>query len=406
MSIIKFAKLKIPVNTKEIQKEVNALDAKHWQPHMNRHDYEGEWSVLSLRSPGGTLNTFAETMNNEGFSDTLLLKQCPAIQELLNRLHCEKLSARLLKLQPGALIKEHTDKELYFEKGEARLHFPVFTNPFVEFYLDNIKIQMQEGDCWYINANLPHRLANKGNEGRIHLVVDCRVNDWLHHVFHNEFIEKAELSEKEMIIRDKDTIVNTILELRRQTGELPAALADKLERQLHEAENGLAATATDEITESIINFIRSIGITVSEETIEENTFLPGMQIRNGELILDRNKSFYPGDLLHEAGHIAVVPAKERPCLDEQTINTSQHREAEEMTAIAWSYAASVYLGIDPFIVFHKQGYKGGGDSIVENFKAGRFFGTPLLVWYGMTVDPRISTENEGFPVMVKWTREL
>jgi quercetin dioxygenase-like cupin family protein len=236
MSIIKYALLNVPVAVKSIQKEIETLQSFYWQPHLNKHDYEGGWDVLSFRSPGGGLNTLAESVNNEAYMDTPLLDHCPTVRSLLNSLQCEKLSARLLNLQAGAVIKEHTDKELYFEKGEARLHFPIVTNPFVEFYLDNDRLQMQEGSCWYINANLPHRLANKGNSNRIHLVVDCKVNDWLSDVFKKQCIEKSELKEKEVFLRDKNTILQTISNLRNMPGNTAAELANELERQLKEAE--------------------------------------------------------------------------------------------------------------------------------------------------------------------------
>lgn len=237
MSIIKSAILNIPVDIKSIQKEVTILQAELWKPHLNKRDYEGGWDVLSLRSPGGGLNTLAEALNNERYANTPLLEQCPSVRLLLESLQCEKLSARFLNLHAGAVIKEHTDKELYFEKGEARLHFPVITNPFVEFYLDNERLLMQEGECWYINANLPHRLANNGSNNRIHLVVDCIVNDWLQGVFRN-CIAKTELMEKDVVLQHKNTTLQIINELRMRADSTSIQLADDLERQLNEAEGG------------------------------------------------------------------------------------------------------------------------------------------------------------------------
>lgn len=95
---------------------------------------------------------------------------------------------------------------------------------------------------------------------------------------------------------------------------------------------------------------------------------------------------YPGDILHEAGHIAVVPPAERHLLNADTIATREQREAEEMMAIAWSYAACVHLDIDAGFVFHDNGYKGGGSSIAESFKQGHYFGVPMLQWVGMTLE--------------------
>jgi hypothetical protein len=111
---------------------------------------------------------------------------------------------------------------------------------------------------------------------------------------------------------------------------------------------------------------------------------------------------YPGDILHEAGHIAIVPAAERSSLTEESIAKRDMREAEEMMAIAWSYAACVHLDIDASFVFHDKGYKGGGHSIAENFKAGRYFGVPVLKWVGMCCNPE---EENGYPKMIRWVRE-
>lgn len=237
MSIIKSAILNIPVDIKSIQKEVTILQAELWQPHLNKWDYEGKWDVLSLRSPGGGLNTLAEALNNELYANTPLLEQCPSVRLLLDSLQCEKLSARFLNLHAGAVIKEHTDKELYFEKGEVRLHFPVITNQFVEFYLDNERLPMQEGECWYINANLPHRLANNGSNNRIHLVVDCIVNDWLQEVF-RDCIAKTVLKERDIVLQNKNTTLQIINELRMRADSTSIKLADELQRQLTEAEGG------------------------------------------------------------------------------------------------------------------------------------------------------------------------
>jgi hypothetical protein len=243
MSIIRFARLNIPVNIELVQKEVTALQENRWQPHLNRFHYEGEWNVLSLRSPGGTDNPLAEAINQEEYADTSFMRECPTIDRLIKSFACDIFSVRLLSLHAGAVIREHTDVDLNFENGEARLHFPVFTNPEVEFFLDNTRVIMREGECWYVNVNLPHRIANKGKDARVHLVIDCKVNEWLQGIFQNNFIEKSALSEAELILRKKETIISTIHELRKQTYPASRELADKLEKQLDDAERSLTINA-------------------------------------------------------------------------------------------------------------------------------------------------------------------
>jgi quercetin dioxygenase-like cupin family protein len=66
-----------------------------------------------------------------------------------------------------------------FEDGVIRLHIPVTTNPEVEFYLNDERIEMKTGELWYLDFSQKHRVENRGTADRIHLVVDCKVNDWL-----------------------------------------------------------------------------------------------------------------------------------------------------------------------------------------------------------------------------------
>src|SRR5688572_25071476 len=161
----------VPVET--FQREVECI-GQEWKPHFNTVQYEGNWTVISLRSPGGTSERIVpDEMGEACYMDTPLMNECPAISHWIQQLPCEVMSVRLLNLQSRAFIKEHRDYELSFEQGEARLHLPVFTNKDVWFHIDNVPLQMQEGECWYMNANLPHRVVNNGNSARIHLVIDC-----------------------------------------------------------------------------------------------------------------------------------------------------------------------------------------------------------------------------------------
>lgn len=156
-----------------------------------------------------------------------------------------------------------------------------------------------------------------------------------------------------------------------------------------------------------VDFIRSLGIPVIFAALPEGTFLPGAFIQNGELIVDTEKLLYPGDILHEAGHIAVVPAGERGSLHNNNIPQRPHRNAEEMMAIAWSYAACIHLNLNPYFVFHENGYKGGGKEVADNFKEGRYFGVPMLQFAGMSAEPHQAAQLQlpAFPQMAKWLRD-
>lgn len=158
------------------------------------------------------------------------------------------------------------------------------------------------------------------------------------------------------------------------------------------------------ITTSIIHFLRSISIEVREKRLWRKTILPGIKIDHGALIVDRRKLAYPGDLLHEAGHLAVAPPSRRSLLHVTTGNDA----AEEMMALAWSYAAAVHLRLDPAIVFHSGGYKGQSDALMKSFMQGTGVGVPTLQWIGLTAygDRAKELAIEPFPHMIRWLREI
>lgn len=161
----------------------------------------------------------------------------------------------------------------------------------------------------------------------------------------------------------------------------------------------------DELVNKIIAFLESIGIAVVKDVLRANTFLPGLQLRQGALVIDLDKLCYPGDILHEAGHLATMPPDIRENMND-TLPADDLNSGGEMMAHTWSYAACVHLDIDPNIVFHGDGYKGGGDNMVQNFLAGRYIGLPLLQWAGMAFDERNALENkqQPYPHMIHWLR--
>ena len=79
---------------------------------------------------------------------------------------------------------------------------------------------------------------------------------------------------------------------------------------------------------------------------------------------------------------------------------------EEMAAIAWSYAAALEIGIDPAIVFHDHGYRGGGGYLLAPLAGDMPPGAPMLQYYGMSVPALGAAESDlpTFPEMARWLR--
>lgn len=154
----------------------------------------------------------------------------------------------------------------------------------------------------------------------------------------------------------------------------------------------------------MVEFLNRIGISVCAGRFSEPAFLPGILVAQGALIIDEPSLRYPGDLLHEAGHIAVAAPSRRPHLGANVGGDA----GEEMMAIGWSYAAAIHLGLDPAVVFHPDGYRGGSASLLENFSEGRYIGVPLLQWIGLTAEPgpAAALGIPPYPHMRKWIRDV
>lgn len=160
------------------------------------------------------------------------------------------------------------------------------------------------------------------------------------------------------------------------------------------------AEFNDRVTVKIVAFLREIGLVVRSAEITKETVLPGIDVDHGAILIDESKLSHPGDLLHEAGHLAVTPAEKR----KQLGGDVGKKASEEMMAIAWSYAAAVQLGLDLRILFHADGYKGWSESLIENFTQGRYFGVPMLQWIGLTADEKRAKELSlaAYPAMIRW----
>jgi hypothetical protein len=161
----------------DLAREVLALDETAWEPHFNTGIYAGEWSTATLRAPVGGTGAFAgyPDPTATGFAATDLMERCPAAAAVLAAVPATLLSARFLRLGPGAEIREHRDHMLGHAHGEVRLHVGVTTAEGAELVVDGTVVPIAPGQCWYIDASRPHSARNPGAVSRIHLVVDCEV---------------------------------------------------------------------------------------------------------------------------------------------------------------------------------------------------------------------------------------
>jgi hypothetical protein len=156
----------------------------------------------------------------------------------------------------------------------------------------------------------------------------------------------------------------------------------------------------------ITAFLVSLGIDIQEEPVPQSSFLPGVRIHHGGLQVDRSRLVSPGDVLHEAGHIAITPAALRPGLAGALPAEAMAPHAGEPEAIAWSWAALVHLGLPAEMLFHEAGYKGRAASLRMAYGMGVWPGAFGLAQAGMTDVGRAADGDDTirYPRMRRWLR--
>ncbi|UKJ06776.1 aspartyl/asparaginyl beta-hydroxylase domain-containing protein [Solitalea lacus] len=198
--------------------------------HFNQNDYAGEWTSIALRSASGLISdVFAHP--NADYQDTPLLAHCTYFRSIIDSFNCEKESVRLLSLAPGSKINEHVDQAGGYADGFHRLHIPIQTNAKVEFIVDGKHVPMKVGECWYADFSLPHSVVNNSNEARIHLVIDCKRNQWSDELFeqcgYDFSLEQAGNK------YDNETILKVIDELEQLDSPVSRELIEQLKSQLN-----------------------------------------------------------------------------------------------------------------------------------------------------------------------------
>src|SRR5260370_34024085 len=140
-------RLRLPLgfDPDRLANDLRSLAGVEWIDHFVKQNYDGNWSVIPLRSKAGArhpIMMIASDPTATVFEDTPILQGCPYFREVLASFECPLRTVRLMRLTPGSAIKEPEDLDLSFEDGTVRIHVPVATNADVEFYLNRSRIVM------------------------------------------------------------------------------------------------------------------------------------------------------------------------------------------------------------------------------------------------------------------------
>lgn len=179
---------------------------------LYKHNYDGNWQSIALYAPDGdSTNIFAHNDSKSELKPSPILESCNYLQKVIASFKAPILSARLLNLAVGSVIKPHKDFQMGYENHNCRIHIPITTNSKVSFVLDDENLTLLPGECWYINANFTHSVSNLGKQDRVHLVIDLERNQWTDELFFSLAPKRSFGLEEET--PSKETLKNMITQL-------------------------------------------------------------------------------------------------------------------------------------------------------------------------------------------------
>lgn len=158
--------LRLPVrfDADALAKEVAALPPSAWVAHPNA--FPGNNAVRLITTDGMPTDALGGRM-----APTEYLRACPYMVELMSEMGCTWGRSRLMGLAAGAEVPEHADSHYYW-RTHIRIHVPVITNPGVEFTCAGETVHMTAGECWVFDSFQRHKVHNRGDAHRVHLVID------------------------------------------------------------------------------------------------------------------------------------------------------------------------------------------------------------------------------------------
>ncbi len=230
VEVVKFLKLPFNFNIDKLEQDLSSLEKLDWSNHFNKNGYSGTWSSIPLLSVDGELSTISVPLNEEKLLETKALKVSKYFKEVLRTFQTPIISARLLKLKKGSEIKPHKDHNLGYEDGCFRIHVPIITHEKVNFFIEEKRLNMLPGECWYTNVNHTHSVSNFSEIDRVHLVIDLERNEWSDSIFFS-LCKKEQLLSKPTISYEIDTVKRMISELQHQNTETSKELIASLKKQ-------------------------------------------------------------------------------------------------------------------------------------------------------------------------------
>lgn len=159
-----FVRLPLQFDAERLRAEIAQVDESEWRAHPQ--GFAGN-SALILVSVNGEENDLPAGP----MVPTPRLQRLPYLRQVMASFQTVVGRSRLMRLEPGAEVKLHTDLNYYW-RDRVRIHVPIVTDPRVRFRCGERDVHMQAGESWVFDNWRPHTVINPTDIRRVHLVID------------------------------------------------------------------------------------------------------------------------------------------------------------------------------------------------------------------------------------------
>ena len=189
--------LKIDVDA--LRAELTRMENAKWVGHYDKTQ-PSTWTTIPLRSINGALDGPDSIRHGDWnlYRNTPLIDGYPVMNSIIAAFKCPVARVRLSKMAAHTHINAHRDIDEEVASvafNQVRLHIPIATNDQVVFFVGKDCLQMKAGRLYYADFAKTHWVRNDGDDARVHLFLELKMNDWLRELFPKfTMLEKIDMS--------------------------------------------------------------------------------------------------------------------------------------------------------------------------------------------------------------------
>lgn len=159
-----FCRLPVRFDVARLRDELSNYPESAWVRHPS--NFDGNSAIRLISVEGQETDGFVGPMKA-----TPHLQVAPYVQQVLASFGVVWSRSRLMRLAPGAEVREHVDINPHWVH-RVRVHIPITTVPEVLFHCGGETVHMAAGEAWIFDNWRLHRVENPSPHDRVHLVAD------------------------------------------------------------------------------------------------------------------------------------------------------------------------------------------------------------------------------------------